>query len=130
MCEALAFVCKMLSCVLDCHCTSRNSRAPSARQTSASKETWRFFRSTRTCPTRTTPELARNAGPYVEPSMHDLMVAADATPFHEDGSLRTRVEELAAYAELRGHRGDQLELAIDYLEGRKHLPVIGLRRAA
>jgi transposase InsO family protein len=35
-----------------------------------------------------------------------------------------------AGAELRGERGDTLELKVDYLEGRKHLPIVQLRRAA
>lgn len=56
----------------------------------------------RTCPTRTHAGLAHDPAPYLEPARHDLMVAADATPFAEDGRLRTRVEELIAYARGRG----------------------------
>ena len=44
-----------------------------------------------------------------------------------------RFEPRARYptsAELRGAPGDKLELEIDYLEGRKHLPIVKLRRAA
>jgi uncharacterized metal-binding protein len=57
-----------------------------------------------TCPTRTRPELARDPRPYLDPSVHAEMVAADATPFASDGALRNRVEELVAYAEAQGFR--------------------------
>ncbi len=57
-----------------------------------------------TCPTRTAPEIAQDATPYRAPPTHALMVAADAAPFTGDGALRTRVEEIAAYAELRGYQ--------------------------
>ncbi len=58
-----------------------------------------------TCPTRARPELARDARPYLAPSVHAEMVAADATPFAPDGALRNRVEELVAYTKAQGfHR--------------------------
>ncbi len=56
----------------------------------------------KTCPTRTHPELAGEAGPYLEPERQALMRAADATPFDERGQLRTRVDELIAFAHARG----------------------------
>jgi uncharacterized metal-binding protein len=55
----------------------------------------------RTCPTRTHAEVARDAEPYAAPDTHATMVAADATPFHADGQLRNRVEELVAFAQAR-----------------------------
>lgn len=58
----------------------------------------------RTCPTRTHGEVAGDATPYLSPERRALMRAADATPFAEDGRLRTRVEELIAFARARGVR--------------------------
>jgi uncharacterized metal-binding protein len=54
------------------------------------------------CPTRTRVEVAHDTAPYLEPERHALMVAADATPFTEDRQLRSRVEELVAFAKARG----------------------------
>lgn len=56
-----------------------------------------------TCPTRTHPAAA-DAGPYRSAERQALMRVADATPFAEDGRLRTRVEELVAFARARGVR--------------------------
>lgn len=58
----------------------------------------------RTCPTRTHAEVAGDAAPYLTPDRLALMRAADATPFAAGGRLRTRVEELIAYAQARGVR--------------------------
>ncbi len=58
----------------------------------------------RTCPTRTHADVARDATPYLSPERRALMRAADATPFAEHGRLRTRVEELVAFARARGVR--------------------------
>jgi len=59
----------------------------------------------RTCPTRTHADVAGDATPYLSPERQALMRAADATPFTDDGRLRTRVEELVAFARGRGmHR--------------------------
>jgi uncharacterized metal-binding protein len=58
----------------------------------------------KTCPTRTHPALAGDATPYLSPERQSLMRAADATPFAEGGRLRTRVEELVAFARARGMR--------------------------
>lgn len=58
----------------------------------------------RTCPTRTHPEIARDAAPYLGPERRELMRAADQVPFAEDGRLRNRVEELVAFARARGLR--------------------------
>ena len=54
------------------------------------------------CPTRTAPRIARDSEPYRDPGTRAEMVAADATPFTADGTLRTRVEEIAAFAQLQG----------------------------
>lgn len=58
----------------------------------------------RTCPTRT-HAVAGDATPYLAPERQAVMRAADATPFDAEGRLRTRVEELVAYARARGIRG-------------------------
>jgi len=59
----------------------------------------------KTCPTRTHAEVAGDAAPYLSPERRALMRAADATPFTDEGRLRTRVEELVAFAQGRGvHR--------------------------
>ncbi len=58
----------------------------------------------RTCPTRTHAGVAGDATPYLSPERQMLMRAADATPFTDDGRLRTRVEELVAFARGRGMR--------------------------
>ncbi len=55
------------------------------------------------CPTRTHPALAHDPAPYLEPELAALMRTADATPF-DGGRLRTRVEELIAFAKGRGVR--------------------------
>ena len=57
-----------------------------------------------TCPTRTHPEIAGDARPYLPDERQQLMRAADATPFDEAGRLRTRVDELIAFARARGMR--------------------------
>lgn len=57
-----------------------------------------------TCPTRTHSVLAGDTSPYLSPDRQALMRAADATPFADDGRLRTRVEELVAFARARGVR--------------------------
>jgi hypothetical protein len=44
-----------------------------------------------------------------------------------------RFEPRALYPtshDLRGEPGQQLELQVDYLEGRRRLPIVGLQRAA
>ena len=44
-----------------------------------------------------------------------------------------RFEPRARYptdAKIRGQQGDELELKVDYLEGRRHLPIVTLQRAA
>lgn len=56
------------------------------------------------CPTRTRPELTRDAQPYFSEELRALMLAADHTPKTEDGRLRSRVEELLQFAEERGIR--------------------------
>jgi len=61
-----------------------------------------FERMPTTCPTRTRPDIARDATPYTEELTHAEMVSADATPFAADGEKRNRVEELAAYAKSQG----------------------------
>jgi hypothetical protein len=49
----------------------------------------------------------------------------------ENDSLRSEVEMLERENhELRAKRGAKLELCVGHLEGRKHLPVVSLRRAA
>lgn len=58
----------------------------------------------RTCPTRTRPEIAREAAPYLERGLHEEMLVADAAPFDETGRLRNRVEELLYFAKARGMR--------------------------
>ncbi len=58
----------------------------------------------KTCPTRTHAEVARDTAPYLTPERQALMRAADATPFTGDRRLRTRVEELVAFAGARGMR--------------------------
>jgi uncharacterized metal-binding protein len=58
----------------------------------------------RTCPTRTHAEIARDAAPYLEGERQALMRAADGTPFDEEGRLRSRVDELVAFARARGMR--------------------------
>ena len=58
----------------------------------------------RTCPTLTHESLARDVRAYQSDERRALMRAADATPFAEDGRLRTRVEELAHFARSRGMR--------------------------
>jgi uncharacterized metal-binding protein len=58
----------------------------------------------KTCPTRTHAEVARDAAPYLGPEREAVMRAADRTPFDEDGRLRTRVDELVAFARARGLR--------------------------
>ena len=55
----------------------------------------------RTCPTRTHAEIVYDTEPYAAPDTHATMVAADATPFTPDGHLRTRVQELIAFAHAR-----------------------------
>jgi uncharacterized metal-binding protein len=55
-----------------------------------------------TCPTLTHPEVARDATPYQEPSLHAEMVSADGTPFTADGQKRNRVEEIAEFAKAQG----------------------------
>jgi len=54
------------------------------------------------CPTRTRGEIASDAAPYLEPGRQALMRVADATPFTEERQLRSRVEELVAFARARG----------------------------
>jgi uncharacterized metal-binding protein len=54
------------------------------------------------CPTRTRPDLTRDPAPYLTPERRALMQAVDATPFTEDRRLRSRVEELVAFARARG----------------------------
>ncbi len=54
------------------------------------------------CPSRTSPALTHAPGAYLDPDRSALMHAADALPFAEDGRLRTRVEELVAFAKARG----------------------------
>jgi uncharacterized metal-binding protein len=56
------------------------------------------------CPTRTQPELSHDPAPYLSPERRALMLAADSTPFAEDRRLRSRVEELVAFAQARGIR--------------------------
>lgn len=58
----------------------------------------------RTCPTRTHADVARDPAPYLAPERAALMRDADATPFDEAGRLRTRVDELVAFARARGMR--------------------------
>lgn len=58
----------------------------------------------KTCPTVTHPEVARDAAPYLGAERQALMRAADGTPFAPDGRLRTRVEEVVAFAQARGMR--------------------------
>ncbi|HEX9049836.1 MAG TPA: DUF1847 domain-containing protein [Anaeromyxobacter sp.] len=58
----------------------------------------------KTCPTRTHAAVAGDASPYLTPERQALMRAADETPFAEGGRLRTRVEELVAFARARGMR--------------------------
>ncbi|HUX41668.1 MAG TPA: DUF1847 domain-containing protein [Rectinemataceae bacterium] len=57
-----------------------------------------------TCPTRTLPELSRDAEPYLEEALHAEMLVADAAPFTGEGRLRNRVEELVFYAKESGLR--------------------------
>ena len=58
----------------------------------------------KTCPTRTHPEMARDSAPYLDRERQALMRAADGIPFDEAGRLRTRVDELVAFARARGMR--------------------------
>jgi uncharacterized metal-binding protein len=58
----------------------------------------------KTCPTRTHAEVARDAAPYLTPDRQALMRAADGTPFDALGRVRTRVEEVVAFARARGMR--------------------------
>lgn len=55
-----------------------------------------------TCPTRTHPALTGAVEPYLGEERRELMRAADAVPFDGEARLRTRVEELAAFAKQRG----------------------------
>lgn len=57
-----------------------------------------FERMPTTCPTRTLPEMARDAEPYTDKRVRATMGAADATPFSDEGQKRNRVEELIAFA--------------------------------
>jgi uncharacterized metal-binding protein len=57
----------------------------------------------KTCPTRTHAELAGDVEPYLTPDRRELMRVADATPFTPERRLRSRVEELVAYAKGRGY---------------------------
>ena len=61
-----------------------------------------FDRMPSTCPTRTAPDIARDAGPYLDEAVHAEMLAADASPFDAEGRLRNRVEELVFYAKSQG----------------------------
>ncbi len=56
----------------------------------------------KTCPTRTEPELARDARPYRGEPRHAEMLAADHAPFTDAGEKRNRVEELIFFAKARG----------------------------
>ena len=58
----------------------------------------------RTCPTRTHAGVAKDPSPYLEGERQALMRAADGTPFDEEGRLRSRVDELVAFARARGMR--------------------------
>ncbi len=53
------------------------------------------------CPTLTRTELVQDVRPYLEPERAALMQVANQTPLAEDGSRRTRVEELIHFAHLR-----------------------------
>jgi uncharacterized metal-binding protein len=57
-----------------------------------------------TCPTLTHAPLATDLRPYLAPDRLALMRVADETPFTEDRRLRSRVEELAWFAQRRGMR--------------------------
>jgi uncharacterized metal-binding protein len=57
-----------------------------------------------TCPTRTHRDVAGDATPYLAPDLQALMQAADGTPIDAEGRVRTRVEELVAFAHARGMR--------------------------
>ncbi len=61
-----------------------------------------FDRMPERCPTRTRPDVTRDPTPYLDPDRSALMRAADALPFGEGHRLRSRVEELVAFAKLRG----------------------------
>jgi uncharacterized metal-binding protein len=56
----------------------------------------------KTCPTRTEPEVSRDAAPYLDPTRIAEMQAADHAPFTPDGEKRNRVDELIFYAKARG----------------------------
>lgn len=64
----------------------------------------RFDEMPSTCPTRTAPEMARDAGPYATEPIHAEMLTADAAPFTPEGKLRNRVEELIFYSKEQGYR--------------------------
>ena len=70
----------------------------------------------KTCPTRTHAELAADVSSYLEPERAELMRVADATPFTEDRRLRSRVEELVAFAKGRGYRSLGVAFCVSMLK--------------
>jgi hypothetical protein len=56
-------------------------------------------------------------------------VYASRTPARAGPRFEPRAR-YPTHAKIRGQRGDELELKVDYLEGRRHLPIITLQRAA
>jgi transposase InsO family protein len=56
-------------------------------------------------------------------------VYASQTPARDGPRFEPRAR-FPTRGELRGKPGDTVELTVDYLEGRKHLPIVKLQRAA
>jgi uncharacterized metal-binding protein len=61
-----------------------------------------FDRMPKTCPTRTHSSTATDVEPYLGSERAALMKSADQTPIAEDGTKRSRVEELIEFARLQG----------------------------
>ncbi len=61
-----------------------------------------FDRMPKTCPTRTHSSTATDVEPYLDSERAAVMKAADKTPIAEDGTKRTRVQELIEFARLQG----------------------------
>ena len=75
----------------------------------------------KTCPTRTHADVATDVASYLEPDRAELMRVADATPFTEDRRLRSRVEELVAFAKGRGYASIGVAFCVSMLKEAQEL---------
>ncbi|HET8733167.1 MAG TPA: DUF1847 domain-containing protein [Anaeromyxobacteraceae bacterium] len=75
----------------------------------------------RTCPTRSHADVAKDVSGYLGPERQALMQAADRTPFHPDGTLRNRVEELSEYARRRGMKRIGIAFCVSLLKESQQL---------